>query len=33
MIARAFITMGITSDDIIQNTYGYGLFGGGLYWY
>lgn len=30
MISRALTSMGITSKDILQNAYGYGLFTGGL---
>jgi len=30
LMARAYATAGVTSDDIVQNAYGYGLFTGGL---
>lgn len=30
LMARSFVTCGVTSKDIIQNAYGYGLFTGGL---
>ncbi len=30
LMARAYATAGATSDDIVQNAYGYGLFTGGL---
>ena len=30
LMARSFVACGITSKDIIQNAYGYGLFTGGL---
>jgi phenylacetate-CoA ligase len=30
LMARSLATAGVTSEDIVQNTYGYGLFTGGL---
>ena len=30
LVARCLATAGVTSEDIVQNTYGYGLFTGGL---